>query len=170
MGPAQDLTAESAQPCSRDRCFACAPTSDGQSTDGTEASHMHSRDDLSCKRGYVRSSCVIAAVTVAPCSPLKHCMHFVQPCPAAHPPSSSSLLADACLVGVLTPTLFLVPACRCLPGRSSGCCRRRASGSPTSRPTRCHGPRPTGWATRRARAWHHARQSDRLGNTVGARG
>ena len=25
---------------------------DGQSTDGTEASHMHSRDDLSCKRGY----------------------------------------------------------------------------------------------------------------------
>jgi galactosylceramidase len=25
---------------------------DGQSTDGTEASHMHNRDDLSCERGY----------------------------------------------------------------------------------------------------------------------
>lgn len=25
---------------------------DGQSTDGTEASHMHQRDDLSCNRGY----------------------------------------------------------------------------------------------------------------------
>ena len=25
---------------------------DGQSTDGTEPSHMHSRDDLSCERGY----------------------------------------------------------------------------------------------------------------------
>jgi len=25
---------------------------DGQSTDGTEPSHMHDRDDLSCKRGY----------------------------------------------------------------------------------------------------------------------
>lgn len=25
---------------------------DGQSTDGTEASHMHYRDDLSCERGY----------------------------------------------------------------------------------------------------------------------
>ena len=25
---------------------------DSQSTDGTEASHMHSRDDLNCNRGY----------------------------------------------------------------------------------------------------------------------
>lgn len=25
---------------------------DGQSTDGTEPSHMHTRDDLSCERGY----------------------------------------------------------------------------------------------------------------------
>ena len=25
---------------------------DGQSTDGTEPSHMHERDDLSCNRGY----------------------------------------------------------------------------------------------------------------------
>jgi hypothetical protein len=37
---------------------------DTQSTDGTEASHMHARDDLNCTRGYEVS---------ASCQPLAHC-------------------------------------------------------------------------------------------------